>query len=103
MTDINELIKNAIGEKPADVQTNFNDIMIDKVRDVIAGKRDDVAATLLQGQEDQEEDLAVEEDEDQMEFDFTDEELEAAIDDDEDFDIEEPEEEIDGEESEDYS
>ena len=41
--NVQDLIKNAIGEKPVAVQDVFDNLMVAKVRDEISGKRMEVA------------------------------------------------------------
>lgn len=41
--DVDAVVQNAIGDKPWSVQKAFNDVMLQRVSDVIAGKRDEVA------------------------------------------------------------
>jgi hypothetical protein len=66
--NIQDLIKNAIGEKPVAVQSVFDDLMVAKVRDEISGKRVEVANS-----------FASEEEQDELEA-ISDEELEAIAD-----------------------
>lgn len=41
------IVTDVLGDKPADAMDKMNDIMFDKVRDAIAGKRVEVAQSLL--------------------------------------------------------
>lgn len=87
--DVSAVVQSAIGEKPWSVQKAFNDVMLQRVSDVIAGKRDEVARS-----------YGIEPDDIDLEADPTEQELEdilADLDDEdlevEDEELEEPEEE----------
>ena len=41
---LDDIIKNAIGEKPVMVQKAFDNVIVQKAADIIAGKRDAIAA-----------------------------------------------------------
>ena len=41
---LEDIIKNAIGEKPVLVQKAFDNVIVQKAADIIAGKRDTIAA-----------------------------------------------------------
>lgn len=41
--DVSAIVQSAIGDKPWSTQKAFSDVMIQRVSDVIAGKRDEVA------------------------------------------------------------
>jgi hypothetical protein len=41
------IVQNIVADKPADAMDQVNDLMLDKVRDAIAGKRQEVAASLF--------------------------------------------------------
>lgn len=57
------IVNNIIDDKPADAMDQVNDLMLDKVRDAIAGKRQEVAASLFaEPQPETEADVEVEDD-----------------------------------------
>ena len=84
------IVKSIVDDKPADAMDQVNDLMLDKVRDAIAGKRQEVAADLfaepqpedeaeVEETEESEEDTEAEEeieDGDQEEFEVVDDESE---------------------------
>lgn len=50
--DMDQIIQNAIGEKPFSVEKNFNNVMMQKAADIISGKRDDISAQYSMSQDD---------------------------------------------------
>lgn len=97
--NVQDLIKNAIGEKPVAVQDVFNDLMIAKVRDEISGKRMEVANSFTSDEEQAElEAISDEELEDIADEELDDDEEEVEVEDESD---EEAEEELDDETEED--
>ncbi len=57
------IVSDVLGDKPADAMDKMNDIMLDKVRDAIAGKRVEVAQHLMNPEPQQELESEIEEDE----------------------------------------
>jgi hypothetical protein len=50
--DLNNIIQNAIGEKPFSVEKNFDNVMMQKAADIISGKREEISANYSMSQED---------------------------------------------------
>lgn len=95
--NVQDLIKNAIGEKPVAVQGVFDNLMVAKVRDEISGKRMEVANAFVADDEEVElDDITDTELEDAAEDEIDNEELddESGVDSDHESD-EEAEDEID--------
>jgi len=95
--NVQDLIKNAIGEKPVAVQDVFDNLMVAKVRDEISGKRMEVANAFVADDEEVElDDVTDAELEDAAEDEIDNEELddESDVDSDDESD-EEAEDEID--------
>lgn len=111
--DIENIIKNAIGDKPYSVQNDFNNAVVQRAADIISGKREDIAksyslndvddeALTAEPTEDELEDIL--KDLDDSEEDFEDEvefEDEEDLDDEADAEEEQPEELDEPEEDED--
>lgn len=79
--DINDIIKNAVGDKPVMVQKAFDNVVVQKASDIIAGKRDSIAAqygNIMNNSS--EEEL----NDDELLNDISDEELDNVLNDDED-------------------
>lgn len=81
---IDDIIKNAFGDKPVNVQRAFDNIVVQRAADIIAGKREEVARHFgvqpVSDEEVSDEELLA---------DLTDDEVEEILSDDEDEDIEE--------------
>src|SRR6056300_745273 len=95
--NVQDLIKNAIGEKPVAVQDVFDNLMVAKVRDEISGKRMEVANAFVADDEEVELDNITDAElEDAAEDEIDNEELddESDVDSDDESD-EEAEDEID--------
>jgi hypothetical protein len=101
--NVDDIVKGAIGDKPVSVKQAFDDEMLNRVADVISGKRDEVVQSMVGNKEPEEveaeaeapEEVAdVEPEEDGLDAEVTDDELEAALDDED----ENPEEELPTEE-----
>ena len=100
--DLQKIVQNAIGEKPFNVQGNFNNVMAQKAADIISGKRDDIASHYSMTQDSVTDDeLEVDPTEDELDDILDDDEDDIELDDDEEEDQAEQdtEEELDGEES----
>ena len=93
--DVSAVVQNAIGDKPWSVQKAFNDVMLQRVSDVIAGKRDEVARSY--GIED-DSDLLADPTEQELEDILSDLDNEEDLDIDDETEQEEPEEDLGSEE-----
>lgn len=74
------IVQNIANDKPADAMDQVNDLMLDKARDAIAGKRQEVAADLF-GEPQQEFEAEVDETEAEDEYEDGDEEEFEVVDD----------------------
>jgi len=88
--DLNNIIQNAIGEKPFSVEKNFDNVMMQKAADIISGKREEISANYSMSQEDGDGDIDNEEETDEVIDDSQDEfEDQAEPDTEEETDVEE--------------
>jgi len=76
--NVDKLVQGALGDKPFEVKGAFDDEMLDRVSQVIAGKRDAVHKNMFG---DQEMGAELESDEDVLDKDLTDDEIEDALND----------------------
>jgi|TARA_B100001093_G_C26713986_1_gene964771 hypothetical protein len=76
--NVDKLVKGALGDKPFEVKGAFDDEMLSRVSQVIAGKRDAVHKNMFG---DQEMGAEIESDEDVLDKELTDDEIEDALND----------------------
>ena len=86
--DLNNIIQNAIGEKPFSVEKNFDNVMMQKAADIISGKREEISANYSMSQEDGDGDIDTEVSDEELDDILTDidneEETDEVIDDSQD-------------------
>ena len=86
--NVGDIVQGAIGDKPVSVKQAFDDEMLNRVADVISGKRDEVVQSMVGDQEPEPEEVEaeapeevadVEPEEDGLDAEVTDDELEDAL------------------------
>lgn len=74
MTDISDLIKSAVTQTPSQMQNDFAELMLDKIRDVVADRKAEIAQQFIGGDQlnDEQDDLP----DDQQDFEDQDDRVE---------------------------